>query len=129
MPFWPERSLEGNSKPWVVLGGDEAAKVWVLRPASQDPDNWDYESSVIFDINDYYGLNTTQTLLDDPQGVSISTVGGLSWRYDRPGPDGKAEFYLPVFEARDIQVLGFRQPTGATPVECPADVVPACPQD
>jgi hypothetical protein len=34
LPFWPERSMQGHAKPWVVLGGDEAAKVWVLKPAS-----------------------------------------------------------------------------------------------
>ncbi|MDP6437594.1 MAG: hypothetical protein QGG46_10245 [Gammaproteobacteria bacterium] len=128
VPFWPERSMEGESKPWVVLGGDEAAKVWILKPGSEDPDDWNYDSAVIFDINDYYGPGTTQTLLDDPQGISISTIGGLSWRYDKPGPDGKAEFYLPVFEGRDIHVIGFREKDGARPLSCPADVYPACPE-
>jgi hypothetical protein len=123
--FWPERSLEGVTKPWIVVGGDEAAKVWVLRPAAADTDSWRYEPSVILDINDYYGANTSQTLMDDPQGISISTIGGLSWRYDRPGPDGKAEFYLPVFEARDIHVISFRE-TGE-PLGCPRDTYPACP--
>ncbi len=125
IPFWPERALQGTTKPWVVLGGDEASKVWVLRPADESPDNWRYESAVIFDINDYYGPNTSQTLLDDPQGVSISTVGGLSWRYDRPGPEGRAEFYIPVFEAREIQVIAFRETEER--IACPADIYPACP--
>ena len=119
--------MEGNAKPWVVLGGDEAAKVWILKPASDAPDDWNYESAVIFDINDFYGPNTSQTLMDDLQGISISTVGGLTWRYDQPGPDGMAEFFLPVFEGRDIHLLGFRKQPSAQPIKCRDDVYPACP--
>jgi hypothetical protein len=125
--FWPRRSMEGVQKPWVILGGDEAAKVWLLKPESEAEDDWNYQSAVAFDINDYYGPNTSQTLQKDPQGVSISTVGGLAWRYDRPGPDGMAEFYLPVFEAREIQVLSFRPVQSGEKLTCPADVYPPCP--
>lgn len=125
--FWPERSMQDAAKPWIVLGGDEAAKVWILKPESQAPADWHYHSAVIFDINDYYGPNTTQTLMDDPQGISISTIGGLSWRYDEPGPDGMAEFFLPVFEGRDIHVIGFRGPSNGRPLGCSADIYPACP--
>lgn len=126
--FWPARMLEGNTKPWLIVGGDEASKVWILKPRLPiDSNNWDYSAAVIFDINDHYGPDTTQTLLDDPQGISISTIGGLAWRYDEPGPLGMAEFYVPVFEARDIHVLSFRPVDGGAPVDCPADVYPACP--
>lgn len=125
--FWPTRAMQGNAKPWVILGGDEAAKVWILKPRSESRDDWEYESAVAFDINDYYGPNTSQTLQDDPQGVSISTIGGLAWRYDRPGPDGMAEFYLPVFEGRDIHVLGFRPAGDGRPLRCPEDTYPPCP--
>jgi hypothetical protein len=127
VPFWPERAMQGRARPWVVLGGDEAAKVWILRPASESPDDWSYESAVVFDINDYYGANTTQTLLDDPQGISISTIGGLTWRYDAPGPGGRAEIYFPVFEGRDIHAITFRPSADAAALACPADVYPACP--
>lgn len=125
--FWPARMLEGNTKPWLLVGGDEASKVWILKPRYPlDSSRREYDSAVIFDINDYYGANTTQTLLDDPQGISISTIGGLTWRYDQPGPMGLAEIYFPVFEAGDIHVMSFR-PTGAAPVACPADVTVSCP--
>jgi len=126
--FWPERSMQGNTKPWIVLGGDEAAKVWILKPESEAQQDWAYHSAVIFDINDFYGPNTTQTLLKDPQGISISTIGGLSWRYDELGPDGQAEFFLPVFEGRDIHVIGFRGPSNGRPLGCLADIYPACPK-
>jgi hypothetical protein len=33
-----------------------------------------------------------------------------------------AEFYLPVFEARYIQVSSFRPADGGKPLNCPADV-------
>jgi hypothetical protein len=127
VPFWPQRSMKGRVRPWVVLGGDEAAKVWILKPESQDSDNWKYQSAVIFDINDYYGPSTTQTLMDDPQGISISTIGGLAWRFDAAGPDGMAELYLPVFEARDIHVISFRPQGNDSALLCPADEYPACP--
>lgn len=126
--FWPKRSMQGAAKPWIVLGGDEAAKVWVLQPESGSPNDWAYRSAVIFDINDAYGANTTQMLMDDPQGISISTIGGLAWRYDAPGPDGMAEIYLPVFEGRDIHVIGFRRPPDGQRLACPPDVYPACPE-
>ncbi len=125
--FWPARVLEGNTRPWLLVGGDEASKVWVLKPRYPlSTDRWEYDSAVIFDINDYYGANATQTLLDDPQGVSISTIGGLTWRYDQPGPLGLAEIYFPVFEAKDIHVMSFR-PTGERAISCPADVTVSCP--
>lgn len=126
--FWPQRSMQGKTKPWIVLGGDEAAKVWILKPESAAQDDWDYDSAVIFDINDFYGPDTTQTLMQDPQGISISTIGGLSWRYDEPGPGGMAEFYLPVFEGRDIHVIGFRDAPNRRPLDCPDDIYPACPK-
>ncbi len=129
IPFWPARMLEGSTKPWIIVGGDEAAKVWVLKPRYPlSPERWEYDSSVIFDINDYYGPNTTQTLLDDPQGITISTIGGMGWRYDQPGLLGLAEFYIPVFEAKDIHVISFR-PNGGSAIECPEDTYLACPAD
>lgn len=119
--------MQGNTRPWIVLGGDEAAKVWILRPESESRDEWGYRSAVIFDINDFYGPDTTQSLMDDPQGISISTIGGITWRYDKSGPGGMAELYIPVFEGRDIHVLGLRPPPGGKPLTCPEDTYPACP--
>ena len=127
LAFWPTRASQGAQKPWVVVGGDEASKVWVLRPKDEDAESWAYESAVIFDINAHYGAMASQTLLDDPQGVSISTIGGLSWRYDGSGDDGYAEIYFPVFEARDIHVLTFRPQSSEVPLACPPDRVHACP--
>ena len=107
--FWPERRLESRTRPWIVVGGGEFAPVWVLRPVSQNKDDWRYESVTIFDINDHYGPNTTQTIARDPKGEVISTIGGLAWRYDRPGSDGKAELYIPVCEAgRSISSVSAR---------------------
>lgn len=125
--FWPERRLEERDRPWIVVGGDEASKVWVLKPVSSKPDDWRYESVTIFDINDHYGANTTQTIALDPKGEVISTIGGLAWRYDRPGEDGMAEFYIPVFEARQVHIFSFRKGKRRDRVACPADVTIACP--
>jgi hypothetical protein len=127
IPFWPKRSDEGRTRPWILLGGDEASRVWLLRPRSERKGDWRYDSITIFDINDHYGPNTTQTFAPSVPGEVISTIGGVGWRYDRPGPDGRAEIYVPVFEARQIHVFSFRKSRGAERVRCPADVTLACP--
>ena len=118
--FTTVRGLQGKTKPWIVVGGDEASKVWLLTPKSPSKTNWDYQSAVIFDINDYYGPQTTQTIMG-PGGISpgevISTIGTPSVRYDSPAPTGQAQIYIPVFEAKAIHIVGFRPgktPTGSS---------------
>lgn len=128
--FWRTPFRQMFDKPWVLVGGDEASKVWLLKPQSEDPNDWNYDSSVIFDINDYYGPNTSQTFTAPPPavGVSISTIGGVSWRYDRAWTWGSyAEIYIPVFEARDIHRISFRPGNPADKVVCPADTFVGCP--
>jgi len=125
--FWPIRWLEGRIRPWIVVGGDEAPKVWILRPPTRRQSNdWNYSSAAIFDINDYYGEGTTQRLQDDSRNVSYSTIGGLNWRYDRPGAWGFAEIYAPVFEAGHIHIFSFRPYAGFERVSCVADVALPC---
>jgi hypothetical protein len=124
------RGQEGKVKPWIVVGGDEASKVWLLTPASPSKTNWTYQSAVIFDINDTYGPGTTQTIMG-PGGVSpgevISTIGVPSVRYDDPGPLGRAEIYIPVFEAKAVHILTLRPGDTANRVACPPDGALACP--
>ncbi len=126
LAIWPTRWMEGVIRPWILVGGDEAAKIWILKPMSRKKDDWRYESVVIFDINDHYGPDTSQTLMGFPQGVSISTIGGLTWRYDRPGAFGRGEIYAPVFEGRQIHIFSFRPGAGET-VICGSDTTIACP--
>ena len=128
--MWPTPWDEFTSKPWVLVGGDEASKVWLLKPSSQDPNDWNYDSSVIFDINDFYGPNTSQSYTAPPPatGVSISTIGGPSWRYDRDWSWGSyAEIFVPVFEGRDIHRITFRPLNPEKKITCPADTRIACP--
>jgi hypothetical protein len=102
----------------------------LLKPSSQNPNDWTYDSAVIFDINDYYGPNTTQSLSAPAPDVgdSISTIGTPAWRYDRDWAWGSfAEIYIPVFEARDIHRISFRPGNPATQVVCPPDGALACP--
>lgn len=115
---------EGERKPNIVVGGDEAGKVWVLEADEQDdPSDWNYTSAVIFDINDFYGPGTTQSEID---GVSVSTIGAPAVRYDGPQGHGFAEIYVPVFEARDIHVFTYRPQGPWARVSCPADELLAC---
>lgn len=124
--FWPVRFMEGRTKPWIVVGGDEASRVWVLRPTAHGSGSWDYTSSVIFDINDFYGPTASQTPLDEPFGATISTIGGIAWRYDRRGAAGFAEIYIPVFEGQDIHVMSLRPDPWSDRVECVEDRSLSC---
>ncbi|MEM9488068.1 MAG: hypothetical protein AAGC55_02925 [Myxococcota bacterium] len=127
--FYPVRYAEDFAKPWIIVGGDEASKVWILEPRDiLDSDDWEYNAAVVFDINDFYGPGTTQTPMSDPFGITISTIGGVAVRYDEPGPYAAAEIYIPVFEGKEIHVLSYRpnffdeliRCPEVTPLECPA---------
>lgn len=122
--FWPMRLFAGLSRPWIVVGGDEAGKVWVLRPTSLVR-GWGYEVSVIFDLNDFYGEGTTQT--PRPPGVVFSTIGEVAVRYDRRGWLGFAELYIPAFEAHDIHVMSMRPGHGGRRLVCPTAAPVTCP--
>ncbi len=128
--FTTVRGLEGKVKPWIVVGGDEASKVWLLTPKSPSKTNWEYQSAVIFDINDAYGPQTTQTIMG-PTGISpgevISTIGTPAVRYDSEAVTGRAQIFIPVFEAREIHILNLRPGSAADRVVCPPDVAEACP--
>ena len=112
--FYPHAGLEGRVKPWILLGGDEAGKVWMLKPSSLKRGNFNYRSAVIFDINQTYGAETTQT--PTINGITLSTIGKLAVR-NKPGKFGPAEIYIPVFEAKEIRVLSFAHRKEAT-VNC-----------
>jgi hypothetical protein len=129
--FTPIAGQQGKVKPWIVVGGDEASKVWLLTPKlATSKTNWEYLSAVIFDINDYYGPGTTQTIMG-PSGISpgevISTIGTPSVRYDGSGSTARTQIYIPVFEAKEIHVLTLRPGSTADRVVCPPDVREACP--
>ena len=86
-------------RPWIVVGGDEASKVWLMRPTRVD---WVYDSTVIFDINEYYGPDASQTATD--RGTTISTLGKVI-ATDSVGKKRDLVIYIPVFEAGDIHVV------------------------
>eukprot|EP00536_Pseudo-nitzschia_multiseries_P013546 jgi/Psemu1/35541/gm1.35541_g len=126
--FYPSRREERiKGRPWIVVGGDEAGKVWIFKPKGQR--GWNYEVKVIFDINDEYGPDTTQSNLETRPGISISTIGAIATRYDRKGDDGMTEIYIPVFEGQEIHVFSFRKALKgqSTQVKCLADIKLECP--
>ena len=125
--FYPSRAQEADpsTRPCIVVGGDEAGKVWILTPV-EGPVTGDleYEDHVIFDINVKFGDEcTTQT--DVRPGVTISTLGAVETRYDRTGADGVTEIFIPVFEAKVIFVYSFRAEGGPV-VECLPDETLGC---
>jgi hypothetical protein len=132
IPFWPIKFMENLTKPHIVVGGDESGKVWVLAPQdSTDPDNWNYDSGVVFDINTYYGEYTTQTRLPaghPAEGRTNGTIGGMAVRYTNNSDFGAAEFYIPAYEGRDIHVISYQKPTPESEAySCSPDVRYACP--
>ncbi len=124
--FFTLRSQESTSKPHIVVGGDEASKVWVLRPQSTLSTNWNYDVSVVFDINQTYGANTTQTPIPSgpAAGRTKSTIGGIGVRYNYLG---YAELYVPVYEGMEVRVLSYQNLGTAKKVPCISDTRPACP--
>ena len=77
IPFHVDQDNEG--RPWILVSGDQAGRVWMMKP--QQDSEWEYHTAVIFDINDYYGENTTQSYSDD--WTIISTIGKPAIRYYR----------------------------------------------
>ncbi len=112
--FYPSRKEEkSGGRPWIVVGGDEAGKVWVLRPLKRKGSefDWKYESEVVFIINDTYGAETTPAYLTTKPFITVSNVGSVAVLYDRETDDGMAENYITAFEGQDIYVLSFRKRT------------------
>ena len=127
-PFTLLKKDQRNAgRPWIVVVGDEAGKVWVLKPKRKK--GWSYDINVIFDINEYYGPNTTQTNLLDKPLITVSTIGSVTTRYDRSGKDGMTEIYIPVFEGQEIRVFSFRKSEDAevSGFKCPEDIKLDCP--
>ena len=83
---------------------------------------------MVFDINAFYGENTTQTRLTDPQrfGRTISTVGKPAVGYSNNSPFAVAEFYVPVYEGKEIHKFRYRW-LGGERITCSADVRYDCP--
>ena len=78
LPFYPNARYEGSEKrPWILVSGDQAGKVWMMKPKDND---FEYEDAVVFDINDYYGPGTTQTFTSE--GFTISAIGQPGLFYD-----------------------------------------------
>jgi len=85
--FFPEdKDEENRERPWILVTGDEAGRVWMMKPQGGA---FDYESAVVFDINDYYGEHTTQTYTSD--GFTISTIGepAIFYEIDTKGKNAK----------------------------------------
>jgi hypothetical protein len=90
-------------KPWILVGGDQSSKVWLLSPTSHKKKDWEYDSEEILDL--------------DPHKMDY-------WRPDRSQnleEKGKIVIYIPVFEAEKIFVYrlknycrrkGSRRPRG-----------------
>lgn len=125
--FFTHRNHETFNKPQIVVGGDEAGKVWVLRAQSNtDATNWNYDVGLLFDINLTYGANTTQTPIASGPAVgrTKSTIGGIALRYNS---SGYTEMYVPVYEAQDIRLFTFQNIGSQHAVPCLQAPVLACP--
>ena len=97
-----------KKKPWILLGGDEASKVWILKPKNENRRNWVYHSKVIFDINEFYGANTTQNL---PQGIGYSTIGKPT-AVPSKKKRGDLVIFVPVFEASEVHAFRLKNNCG-----------------
>lgn len=76
-PFYPNKQQESGNRPWILVSGDEAGKVWMMKPVGSA---FEYDVAIVFDINDYYGNETTQSFTSD--GFTVSTIGKPAIFYD-----------------------------------------------
>ncbi len=125
--FYTNITNTGLTKPQIVVGGDEAGKVWILRAqSSTDGTNWNYDVGLTFDINNTYGAKTTQTPI--PSGPAVgrtkSTIGGIALRYNR---FGYTEMYVPVYEAQEVRMFTWQYNGTANALPCVPQQVLACP--
>jgi hypothetical protein len=73
-------------KPWILVGGDQSGKVWLLSPAdTKESQDWDYSSEIIFDAG---------------QGTIGDQIGVKSLN-----EKGEVILYIPVYEAGEIYVF------------------------
>jgi hypothetical protein len=52
--FENDTNSDNQNKPWILVGGDQAGKAWILEPLSEDPTHWEYTPWKVFDVNDFY---------------------------------------------------------------------------
>lgn len=43
----------GPRKPWIVLSGDDDGKIYVVKPVSEDRDDFNYVSELLVDSGKY----------------------------------------------------------------------------
>jgi hypothetical protein len=85
-PFRGKGKRKKGVKPWILVGGDQSSKVWLLSPTSHKKKDWEYDSEEILD------LTPTKWTIGDQIGVkSLEEKGEII-------------IYIPVFEAGKIFV-------------------------
>ncbi|KAJ3087072.1 hypothetical protein HK102_011863 [Quaeritorhiza haematococci] len=86
-PFYPDASMKGKSKPYIMVSGDGAQRAYLLVPKSQDVGNWEYEFVEFHDC----GAN--------------SVSGGIA--VDDVDDDGYAEVFVPCYDADYVAIFSF----------------------
>ena len=99
--WWAPRQCQ----PWLLVSGDQAGKVWLMKPRPWK--SFSYTTELIFDIDEVYGSNTTQTVGtgkqgEAPRGLTISSIGRPVASWDR---NDCWTVFVPVFEAAKLHIL------------------------
>jgi len=80
--FYPNPSSR-SKKPWILASGDGSQRVHLLKPISQDPNNWEYRESILIDVGSTVGQ------------IAIGDVNS----------DGFVEVFVPAYDAGRIEVF------------------------
>nr|XP_039254886.1 uncharacterized protein LOC120331798 [Styela clava] len=87
--FWRLHAAKKNrEKPHIVVNGDDDGKLFLLKPDSEDPNDWSYTQSTILSTSDSEIVGT----------IAVGDVDG----------DGFIEFFIPNYRNQRIVVMTYK---------------------
>ena len=79
--------MEGNTKPWIIISGDDEGTTYYLVPNSQSTSDWSYEKFTIVDEGERQIVGTP----------TAADVNG----------DGYAEIFVPAYQLGKVSAFTF----------------------
>ena len=91
-------TAKANKKPYIVVSGDGAEQVYLLRPSSPDKNNWSYTSSVILDSRP-----GSERANGGDKADTGSVTGGIDIGLVDETPNNVA--FVPLYHWNEVRIL------------------------